>query len=67
MKRAKDRAITMLDNMEEPSDFISRLPDEVLLSILSLLSIDEGVRTSILSKRWVSVWTKTTHLDCHSF
>ncbi|KAJ1430323.1 Leucine-rich repeat domain superfamily [Sesbania bispinosa] len=63
MKRAKDKAITMLDNMEEPSDFISRLPDEVLTSIISLLPIDEGVRTSILSKRWTSVWKKTPHLD----
>ncbi|KAJ1430321.1 Leucine-rich repeat domain superfamily [Sesbania bispinosa] len=63
MKRAKDKAITMLDNMEEPPDFISRLPDEVLSSINSLLPIDDGVRTSILSKRWMSVWKKTQHLD----
>ncbi|KAJ1423445.1 Leucine-rich repeat domain superfamily [Sesbania bispinosa] len=63
MKRAKDKAITMLDDMEKPPDFISRLPDEVLSSIISLLPIDEGVRTSILSKRWTSVWKKTPHLD----
>ncbi|KAJ1423444.1 Leucine-rich repeat domain superfamily [Sesbania bispinosa] len=63
MRRAKDKAITMLDDMEKPPDFISRLPDEVLSSIISLLPIDEGVRTSILSKRWTSVWKKTPHLD----
>ncbi|KAJ1430324.1 Leucine-rich repeat domain superfamily [Sesbania bispinosa] len=63
MKRAKYKAITMLDNMEEPPNFISRLPDEVLSSIISLLLIDEGVRTSILSKRWTSVWMRTPHLD----
>ncbi|KAJ1430317.1 Leucine-rich repeat domain superfamily [Sesbania bispinosa] len=63
MKRAKDKAVTMLDNMEEPPDFISRLPDEVLSSIISFLPIDEGVKTSILSKRWTSVWKKTPHLD----
>ncbi|KAJ1423442.1 Leucine-rich repeat domain superfamily [Sesbania bispinosa] len=63
MKREKDKVITMLDDMEKPSDFISRLPDEVLSSIISLLPIDEGERTSILSKRWTSVWKKTPHLD----
>ncbi|KAJ1423443.1 Leucine-rich repeat domain superfamily [Sesbania bispinosa] len=63
MNRAKDKAITMLDDMEKPPDFKSRLPDEVLSSIISLLLIDEGVRTSILSKRWLSVWKKTPHLD----
>ncbi|KAJ1430318.1 Leucine-rich repeat domain superfamily [Sesbania bispinosa] len=66
MKRARDKAITMLDNMEEPPDFISRLPDKVLLSIISLLPIDEGVRTSILSKRLMSVWKKTPHLDSYA-
>ncbi|KAJ1423446.1 Leucine-rich repeat domain superfamily [Sesbania bispinosa] len=63
MNRAKDKAITMLDDMEKPPDFKSRLPDEVLSSIISLLLIDEGVRTSILSKRWTSVSKKTPHLD----
>ncbi|KAI9083130.1 hypothetical protein K1719_034921 [Acacia pycnantha] len=44
-------------------DFISNLPNDILLTILSLLPVDEAVRTSILSKRWLSLWKNTPHLD----
>ncbi|KAI9083145.1 hypothetical protein K1719_034878 [Acacia pycnantha] len=47
----------------EDLDFISNLPNDILLAILSLLPVDEAVRTSILSKRWLSLWENTPHLD----
>ncbi|KAL6227343.1 hypothetical protein ACLB2K_001302 [Fragaria x ananassa] len=37
-------------------DRISGLPDEILVSILSLLSLKEAQATSILSRRWQYVW-----------
>ncbi|VVB01095.1 unnamed protein product [Arabis nemorensis] len=43
-------------------DRISKLPNDLLLKILSALSTEEAVRTSILSKRWVDVWKDTSHL-----
>ncbi|CAL5213148.1 unnamed protein product [Lathyrus oleraceus] len=49
-------------NQEKP-DFISTLPDDVLSSIISSLSIDEAARSSILSKRWTPLWKHASHLD----
>ncbi|TKY49281.1 F-box protein [Spatholobus suberectus] len=64
MEKAAKKAMMMVDhNKEEPTDFFAPVPDKVLWSILSLLPIDEAVRTSILSKRWRSMWKHTTHLD----
>ncbi|RID74140.1 hypothetical protein BRARA_B01253 [Brassica rapa] len=37
-------------------DRISHLPDDLLLLILSLVPITNAVNTSILSKRWKSLW-----------
>ncbi|XP_020891168.1 F-box protein At1g80960-like isoform X2 [Arabidopsis lyrata subsp. lyrata] len=46
----------------ENVDWISKLPNDLLLMILSRLSTDEAVRTSVVSKRWEHVWKHMSHL-----
>ncbi|KAL0702148.1 hypothetical protein Bca4012_058270 [Brassica carinata] len=43
-------------------DYISKLSNDLLLEILSKLSTEEVIRTSLLSERWVNVWKKISHL-----
>ncbi|KAJ1430779.1 Leucine-rich repeat domain superfamily [Sesbania bispinosa] len=63
-KPATKRAVKGTKNNGEDEDLISQLPDEVLCCIISSLSIDEAVRSSILSKRWRSpLWKYSSHLD----
>ncbi|XP_008236054.1 PREDICTED: putative FBD-associated F-box protein At5g56700 [Prunus mume] len=44
-------------------DRISEMTDEILVSILSLLSLKEAAATSILSRRWQYVWMSTMVLN----
>ncbi|MBA0742663.1 hypothetical protein Gogos_015698 [Gossypium gossypioides] len=44
-------------------DKISALPDDVLLTILSLLTLKQAVATSILSRRWRYLWTSLHTLN----
>ncbi|KAL4562939.1 hypothetical protein LXL04_026970 [Taraxacum kok-saghyz] len=49
---------------EDGVDTISKMPDHVLLSILSRLpGTEEVIRTSILSTRWRYIWTSVPSID----
>ncbi|XP_059285153.1 F-box protein At5g03100-like [Lycium ferocissimum] len=45
------------------SDKLSQLPDELLVSILSQLTLREAVVLSCLSSRWRYIWTRVTRLN----
>uniref|UniRef100_A0A0D9X7C8 F-box domain-containing protein n=1 Tax=Leersia perrieri TaxID=77586 RepID=A0A0D9X7C8_9ORYZ len=64
----------LLNERKKPSypcgeDRISELPHDLIHHIMSLLSIREAVRTSVLSRWWVNKWTglQNIKLDIHSF
>ncbi|KAK6129378.1 hypothetical protein DH2020_036894 [Rehmannia glutinosa] len=44
-------------------DRISMLPDKILVIILSLLTVEEATKTSMLSHRWRYLWTFIPRLD----
>ncbi|XP_057416640.1 putative F-box protein At1g67390 [Lotus japonicus] len=48
---------------KQSDDMISQLPNEILHCILSSLSFDEAVRTSILAKSWIPLWRHASCLD----
>ncbi|KEH38424.1 F-box/LRR protein [Medicago truncatula] len=54
---------TQIRVMEEEEDLISNLPDALLANIISPLPYMEVVRTSVLSKRWESLWKHTPSLN----
>ncbi|XVF75387.1 hypothetical protein PTKIN_Ptkin13bG0184300 [Pterospermum kingtungense] len=44
------------NNNMDPNDFISRLPNNVLYCIISLLPFESTVRTTLLSTHWKDLW-----------
>ncbi|RHN75276.1 putative F-box domain, leucine-rich repeat domain, L domain-containing protein [Medicago truncatula] len=44
-------------------DLISNLPDHIIGCVLSFLPTKDAVSTSVLSKRWIYLWTFITKLD----
>ncbi|KAL7582392.1 hypothetical protein Lser_V15G44109 [Lactuca serriola] len=51
------------ERVSRSKDFISNMPDEILLMILSLMPLKDAVATGILSKRWISLWCNLIHLS----
>ncbi|VAI59451.1 unnamed protein product [Triticum turgidum subsp. durum] len=45
------------------SDFLSRLPDHLLVDILLRLCTKDAVATTVLSRRWRAVWPGLPHLN----
>ncbi|KAK8618897.1 hypothetical protein V6N13_132874 [Hibiscus sabdariffa] len=52
----EDMSLDRPSSSNETSDRISQLPDHIILRILFFLPAKDVVRSSILSKTWLSVW-----------
>ncbi|GMY08138.1 F-box/FBD/LRR-repeat protein At1g16930-like isoform X2 [Fagus crenata] len=62
--RSTLQGIAKLQGVSE--DCISELPDQILVSVLSHLTVREALATSVLSRRWKYLWAYSTRLDFDS-
>ncbi|XP_059437310.1 F-box/FBD/LRR-repeat protein At1g13570-like [Corylus avellana] len=58
----QSKTLLGIDSAPE-ADLTGRLPEDILSSIISLISVREAATTSILSKRWRYLWTTSSNLD----
>ncbi|KAL3740256.1 hypothetical protein ACJRO7_021523 [Eucalyptus globulus] len=48
---------------QNPVDYISQLPNDIIVHIFSFLTTKDAVKTSILSKQWRSTWTSNQYMS----
>ncbi|CAN6181438.1 unnamed protein product [Urochloa humidicola] len=56
-KSGADLGVVMFSKNEDRCDWISSLPDEILVTILHKLDTKTAISTSLLSRRWKYLWT----------
>lgn len=62
-KKPRIQQIQEIDYGYNSNDFISRIPDDIIVSILSKITLKEAASTSNLSKRWRYLWCQIDSLD----
>ncbi|KAK3431625.1 hypothetical protein EUGRSUZ_E03431 [Eucalyptus grandis] len=48
---------------QNPVDYISQLPNDIIAHIFSFLTTKDAVKTSVLSKQWRSTWTSNQYMS----
>ncbi|KAJ0100944.1 hypothetical protein Patl1_05017 [Pistacia atlantica] len=61
--KSKSRKKKIVKDGCEGEDIISKLPDNILHYILSFLPTQYVLRTSVLSKRWMCLWTSISIIN----
>ncbi|KAK4587878.1 hypothetical protein RGQ29_019039 [Quercus rubra] len=61
--QAKRRKYVAVFRDSDDEDRISDLSDSIILSILAFLPTKDAIKTGVLSKRWVQLWTSVPSLS----